>query len=862
MNFIPGTGTRAQDMDMGHKFRPNVHAKRVERMLLQSGFNIDSQVLNYDNRVVGLIASYAAENQPDLSLSLSGYIPTESSEIIISGESDKQVKQYGVGYGPKYALKYVDDSSISWLSYQLTLSFLKFVHDRTGLPCQPVVNVTDDADPPNPLIIGVLTETNQFVRISSPEPVQRLPDGTVMDIGMATATANAIGVKDHHTVDMAVLLDRGYNTSSRSKFIRMIELEANFYNVFRITARHLLNSPSDFNSPEQDADTGTDSISKEIYDIVFSENENDNPSGSSGYENKLSRVTALLRSLMQNSIQFIDYDTTALSRIETCIAPGSCDGTRAYCARDDDRSNSTTPCRLRIPAHRLMFHRDNSNPVPNRNLMEPLFYSRLADELIRYPRMRDFMFTERPNDYYIASRIPQVVCEDELLLTQSMIDGTDSQNGYFTSEANQPDVGQGKQAMNINTSVFNVKRKRVVETHRRNAVTDAQMKTHVQTRQEVVKMSAPKSVLACLEPKRVPYTMEVFQGVFPGDILDAKIVKNGDITLALFINLLHVYNKLNIKENVAAVKQKLIETYDDIFRTYSTVTPMKVCNLWMKSGIQMNRLARDVISGLLTIENAIKSSVYTLTPLDLWILSTVYELPVILYSAGHEAGGNASDLSARFFCNGCSGSGAGSRARILYSAADSESYCVIGSMHSMNSFPLYGIVQYGDGEDKLGFAIRKDDIKLSEPVAALYNKNERIADFIDKWNVSSTAEPAAPIATSASAKPLSAPMNLGLEMAKSLPLMMRKPTVPPRIEEDEEEEGEDSGHEAEQDEQTRLSIQEWDDEEVHNPQIRTLLQSGKAKLNVALERLDSPAIDPTSRQDSHAIQEKVDNLRI
>jgi hypothetical protein len=478
------------------------------------------------------------------------------------------------------------------------------------------------------------------------------------------------------------------------------------------------------------------------------------------------------------------------------------------------------------------------------------------------------MFTERPNDYYIASRIPQVVCEDELMLTQSMIDGTDSHNGYFTNEANQPDVGQAKQVMNINTSVFNVKRKRVVETQRRNAIIEAQMKTHVQTRQEVVKMSAPKIVLACLEPKRVPYEMEVFQGAFPGDILDSKIVKNGDITLALFINLLHVYNKLGLKENVAAVKQKLIETYDDIFRTYKAVTPMKVCNLWMKSGIQMNRLARDVISGLLTIENAIKSSVYTLTPLDLWILSTAYELPVILYSAGHEAGGNASDLSARFFCNGCSGSG--SRARILYSAteSESESYCVIGSMHSMNSFPLYGIVQYGDGEDKLGFAIRKDDIKFAEPVAALYNKNERIADFIDKWNIGLQVQPQVQEPPQTSVKP-AMPMNLGLELAKSLPLVqMKKNIAQPRIEE--EEEGEDSGDESAgseedegaQDERTRLSIQEWDKEEVHNPQVRTLLQSGKAKLTVALERLDSPAIDPAARQESHNIKDKVDNLRI
>ena len=188
------------------------------------------------------------------------------------------------------------------------------------------------------------------------------------------------------------------------------------------------------------------------------------------------------------------------------------------------------------------------------------------------------------------------------------------------------------------------------------------------------------------------------------------------------------------------------------------------------------------------------------------------------------------------------------------------------SMHSMNSFPVYGIVQYGDCEDKLGFAIRKDDIKFAEPVAALYNKNERIADFIDKWNIGLPSQPQLEPQVQDVAPVKPAPMNLGLELAKSLPLVqMKKNIAQPRI----EEEGEDSGDEsagsdsdAQQDERTRLSIQEWDKEEVHNPQIRTLLQSGKAKLNVALERLDSPAIDPAARQESHAIQEKVDNLRI
>jgi hypothetical protein len=173
-------------------------------------------------------------------------------------------------------------------------------------------------------------------------------------------------------------------------------------------------------------------------------------------------------------------------------------------------------------------------------------------------------------------------------------------------------------------------------------------------------------------------------------------------------------------------------------------------------------------------------------------------------------------------------------------------------MHSMNSFPLYGIVQYGDGEDKLGFAIRKDDIKFAEPVTALYNKNERIADFIDKWADRSQLQPQVQPQSQVQEPPKTSvkSMNLSFEMAKSLPLVqMRKGMGPSRVEE--AGEGDDSD-----------DNEEWDNEEVHDPQIRTLLQSGKAKLTVALERLDSPAIDPAARQESHNIKDKVDKLRI
>ena len=717
MNFI---STAANSLyngsdDLGHKFRPNLHAKKIERILLQSGFKIYAQVLNYDNRVIGLIVQYG---EPDSNI---GYIPTESSEIIINDEINQdQSKQYGVGYGPKYDLKYTDDSTIPWMSYQMTLSFLKMVKSKTDLPCKPVTIVLDDSD--KNMAIGILTETNQFVRLSGPEPLPSLPTGELM-MDTPTAFASAIGVKDHHTIDKAILLDRGYNSSLRSKFIQMVELESNFYNAFRITARHLINSLS---SHSMDGDV---SLSKKLYDIVFQTNTHmtsdatvPNPGDSTPtnhYTNRLKKVKKLLYKLMHAHVEFVDYDVSALNKIETCISGDACDKGLVYCARDDELTSTDKPCKLRIPFHRIMFKNDNGNPSDR--LMEPLFYSRLADELIRYPKMRDFLFIERPNDYYIATRIPHVTCEDEIVLTQAMIIGTESHDGYFTNEANQPD-GQENTGANprankikVNTSVFNIKRKKITKMHERSAV--------------------PKTVISCLENKNGPYIVDVFQGAFPDEIADPRVVKNGDITFALLINVLHVHGKLEPEENVMAVKQKLVECYNDLIQTKRTINVSKVCNIWTKCGIQMKRLATEVSNGSVTLENAIKSSVYTLTPLDIWLLCVTYEIPSVMFYGPDS--GHVNELSRRFFCNGCTSSP--NRARVLYLDGHSvvDSCYVFVSMYSFTGFPVYGIVQYTNRmnpdtkQAKPAFSIHVNDIRFSEPVGEIYGKNEKIIDFIE-----------------------------------------------------------------------------------------------------------------------------------
>ena len=879
LNFVSHTASSGVSFkrDIGHKFKRNLHAKRIEHLLLQNGFEVHSQVLNYDNRVIGLVASYNKANKPP------GYVPTESSELILNEATT-----------PKYDIHYTDDTAIPWMPYDMTVSFLKFVSRMTGVPCTPVANVTDDSDDSNKaLIIGVLTETNQFVRTAGPEPPARSPTGEILS-DVPTALANAIGVKDHFTIDKAVLLDRGYVTSGRADFIRRIELETNFYNAFRITARHLLTNAMNTKTSV----TGIESIGKQIYDTAFAKRE---------YDDKLKTMKALLKELMQNSVSFDDYDTSALSKIEACFTPGSCDGVnaRAYCARDDEVSTPAgIKCKLRIPANRLMESTTQSHQSHPK--MESLFYSRLADELIRYARMRDFMFTERPNDYYLISRIPKVVCENELILTQSMIDGTgeEGNDGFFKNEENQPDTDKAKNmgtGIGVNTSAFNLKRKKVTKREKYTQANEEQFSTGLQQRKEVVKAALPSSVDECMVKNSGPYTMTVFQGIFPGDAQDERIVKNGDITFALFVNMLHLQKKLGAQENVGAVKKKLVEAYNDVLKmnltsgrsgTQGQLTTSKICNLWTKCGSQMNRLAREILDGKLTIETAIQSPVYTMTPFDIWLLSMEYEVQVILFSGSSVENQQRSDINAnmnkRFYCNGCN-------SRVLYADSDSDpntnpnasEYFVLVAQNAINQFPVYGIVQYAHAVGGT-FSIRAKDINFD--VSSVYRTNELITDFIENISVApaaaaatapaATASPAAsvaaaaraaaalPVAAAARAASVTEPKNQKqISLTDSLPLiqMKQKGQLSAVSEADESESGEEEDEENEENEENEEEKQskeeENNEEEVHSPQIKALLEKSRDNLDSALTRLSKSQVATSDvRQKSYSDKEKVDNI--
>ena len=118
--------------------------------------------------------------------------------------------------------EWIDDDI--WNPYEESRDFLEEVYrDGKGkIPCKPVIKVIEDG-----LIVGILTETNQFVSIK--DPVQ----DTYGDDLKSLNNSNFV------IPDVKSLVSNRKD-DERIEVINNIRLETSFYNTFRNTIKLLL----------------------------------------------------------------------------------------------------------------------------------------------------------------------------------------------------------------------------------------------------------------------------------------------------------------------------------------------------------------------------------------------------------------------------------------------------------------------------------------------------------------------------------------------------------------------------------------------------------------------------------------------
>jgi hypothetical protein len=269
-----------------------------------------------------------------------------------------------------------------WREYNDTIEFLTAVNKDTNgkIACKPEFKIVEDE-----MIVGVLTQTNQFVQLSKPFSLMNVRDNIpILQNNNFIVDKNT---KPMISIDVPIMTSNNVD-NERVEYIKKIKLETNFYNVFRNTIRILLNDYENLKLRE--------SVEEEINKSYVI------------YSKKLESIHKYLKILTKNIIIFTEnYDFNAITEISTCLVnkdKTKCESKSPLCA-----FTTESKCQIILPKINLITQLDN----------ELFYFGKMADELIRYSRIKSFIL--EPQIYLSFSNLNYNLNEDEIIMIQSML---------------------------------------------------------------------------------------------------------------------------------------------------------------------------------------------------------------------------------------------------------------------------------------------------------------------------------------------------------------------------------------------------------------------------------------------------------
>ena len=338
---------------------PNVYTTKQPLLLTKlitilnkKKYEIVKQVVNYNSKVIGVIA---------MKNNIKGYVPCYPSSIIYA-----------------YDYVYMLNKEL-WNTYNETIDFLiQLSASSDEIHCKPIFKIVEDEH-----VVGVLTETNQFIQLSEPFLLLSVRD----DIPVFKSNPY-VDVKNNEIT----LIDNIVNTSSskdmeRVEYINKIKAETNLYDIFRNTIRILLNDYKHIKFREL-----IESEMKKNY-LVYSQ--------------KLQNISDLLFEISKNSLEFSGNNDLYenVNTLSSCINKdkNNCSVSSQICVMTE------TDCKIILPKENLLTGHNN----------KIIYFGKMADELIRFSRITKFIL--EPETYLTFGNVNYNLKDDEILIMQSLI---------------------------------------------------------------------------------------------------------------------------------------------------------------------------------------------------------------------------------------------------------------------------------------------------------------------------------------------------------------------------------------------------------------------------------------------------------
>ena len=515
-------------------------------------YSIKKLVLNFNSKVIGVVAEEPKTERE-------GFIPCYPSSV---DESLKDIETI-----------YMTDLSI-WKSYNTTVKFLDNLQKRTkkkrdfsDIPCKPMFKVVEDE-----WVVGILTETNQFIQLSQPVTELDANDDFVLESMKNDNYIINRNIKSDTTglipIDIPISTQNDYD-EERADYIKKTKMETGFYNVFRNTIRILLN---DYENIKMRTVIENE-LAKDY--IIYSE--------------KLKNVYEMLVILVNNVIQFTGDDKyyKLIEQISTCIVKteGECDSMPNLCT-----FTKKGRCNLILPRKNLVTEKDN----------RLIYFKRMADELIRYNRINSFMF--QPQTYLSFGNIGYNLNDNEIIMIQSLLTQEyfetlvpaviNKYTKYNSYDEAEPSMTQ----LYDNTA-----------SRKKTDVTDA----------------------ICDAPKiNDNIASGIWKKCFPNTYKELEYSKSVICTFQFAIDLIERHT--GVKLSLSKIRNELFSEYKQYLDSYHD----KIVDILIIEGKKLlgKEYNQKVKSDKINFLSFISAENYFLTTLDLWLLVQRFKIPTIFIS--------------------------------------------------------------------------------------------------------------------------------------------------------------------------------------------------------------------------------------
>ena len=324
-----------------YRFKKGIPAETLKLILLKYTFIIKYQVINYQGKIIGF------------------WIKAKEDGIFIPCFPSSQL--------PDIPIKFMDDDTL-WNDYITTRDRLKKIYtiSKGEISCNPTHKIIEDG-----LIVGILTQTNQFIMLSNPtENIE--PDGIPV-----------INEENYIIADKEILQTKEQDIL-RVNTIKMISLETQFYGAFRTTIRGLINQQN--NKPYK----------QQITEII------ENPRYL--YKSKLEMIERIIRKITKNVIVFKDFDKATLLSLDEITDCFSNPKEKQYCI-----IQTSGEYQMIIPEKHLISGLNNNQ----------IYFSRISDELIRYKRIQIFMMDTKI--FLNITNTEYKINSDEMIMLESLL---------------------------------------------------------------------------------------------------------------------------------------------------------------------------------------------------------------------------------------------------------------------------------------------------------------------------------------------------------------------------------------------------------------------------------------------------------